>query len=162
MPKQEPERDVLPGEAAGVRVIKPLQLDSHTPQTAGMRRLAAVSRALAGSRKLWAGVLLMDPNSASGVHHHGSQETVVYVAEGRGKVRWGNRLEHEDELEAGDFLFIAPFLPHQESNPSRDRSAYWVVVRSAQEAVVVNLTRGPDGEFLEGDADASEPERERE
>jgi uncharacterized RmlC-like cupin family protein len=132
-----------------VRVVKPLQLDAGTPQTAGMRRLAAVSTALVGSRRLWAGVMLADPNTASAVHHHGPQETVVYVAEGRSKVRWGRRLENENDLEAGDFLFIAPYLPHQEINPSPDRPAYWVVVRSDPEPVVVNLTAGPDGSYVE-------------
>jgi uncharacterized RmlC-like cupin family protein len=165
MPMPDPAPTALPVEAnlaSGIRVIKPLQLASHLPQTAGMRRLAAVSHALAGSRKLWAGVVLVDPNSASAVHHHGPQETVVYVAEGRAKVRWGKRLEQENELEAGDFLFIAPFLPHQEINPSRDRPAYWVVVRSDPEPVVVNLTPGPDGEFLEAGAGPGGPGPKRE
>jgi uncharacterized RmlC-like cupin family protein len=78
---------------------------------------------------------------------------VVYVAEGRGKLRWGGQLEHEAELEAGDFVFLPPFLPHQEINPSPDQPTYWIVVRSAQEAVVVNLRLGPDGEYVAEDTD---------
>jgi uncharacterized RmlC-like cupin family protein len=133
----------------GVQVVKPLQFDEDTPQTAGMRRLAAISGALVGSESLWAGLMLAEPGTASAVHHHGPQETVVYVLSGRSKVRWGGRLQHEADLEAGDFLFIAPYVPHQEINPSPDRATRWVVVRSAPEAVVVNLTRGPDGEYRE-------------
>jgi uncharacterized RmlC-like cupin family protein len=83
------------------------------------------------------------------VHHHGPLETVVYVLSGRSRVRWGARLEHEADLEAGDFLLIPPYLPHQEINPSPDQATQWVVVRSGTEAVVVNLRRSPDGEYVE-------------
>jgi len=56
-------------QALGVRVVKPFQFDNHTPQTPGMLRLAAVSHALVGSEMLWAGVMLVDPGTASSVHH---------------------------------------------------------------------------------------------
>jgi uncharacterized RmlC-like cupin family protein len=133
----------------GARIVKPLQFDDHTPQTAGMRRLAAISDGLAGSDKLWAGVLLAEPGTASAVHHHGPLETVAYVLSGQSRVRWGSRLEHEADLEPGDFLLIPPYLPHQEINPSPDRPTQWVVVRSGPEAIVVELRRGPDGKYVE-------------
>jgi uncharacterized RmlC-like cupin family protein len=136
------------GRAREVRVVKPLQFDDHTAQTAGMRRLAAISHGNVGSHALWAGVMLAEPNTASSVHHHGYQETVVYVLSGTSKIRWGSRLEHEVDLEPGDFLFIPPYVPHQEINPSLDQSTQWVVVRNGQEAVVVSLMRGNDGEFI--------------
>jgi uncharacterized RmlC-like cupin family protein len=142
------------GESAGlgqtkeVRVVKPHQLDDHTPQSPGMRRLAAISHTLAGSEGLWAGTMLAEPGTASSVHHHGPLETVVYVLSGPNKVRWGSRLEHEADLETGDFLFIPPFMPHQEINPSPDQPTQWVVVRSGPEAVVVNLTKASNGEYV--------------
>ena len=146
------------GRAAGARIVKPLQFAARTPQTAGMRRLAAISHGLVGSEKLWAGVMLAEPGTASSVHHHGPLETVVYVLSGQSRVRWGARLEHEADLEPGDFLLIPPYLPHQEINPSPDRPTQWVVVRSGQEAVIVNLTRGPAGEYIEeGTADGKPP-----
>jgi uncharacterized RmlC-like cupin family protein len=140
---------------AETRVIKPLQLDGNTPQTRGMHRLAAVSNLLVGSEKLWAGVTMADPNTASSVHHHGPLETVVYVAEGRGKLRWGRRLEHETDLEAGDFLFVPAYVPHQEINPSADQPALWVVVRSGPEAIVVDLALSPDGECVAPESEAT-------
>ncbi len=39
-----------------VRLVKPLQFDDQTPQTTGMRRLAAISQSLVGSESLWAGI----------------------------------------------------------------------------------------------------------
>ena len=92
--------------------------------------------------------MLAEPNTASSVHHHGPLETVVYVLSGQSKVRWGSGLEHEVDLEAGDFLFIPPYMPHQEINPSPDQATQWVVVRSGQEAAIVDLTEGPDGEYV--------------
>jgi uncharacterized RmlC-like cupin family protein len=73
---------------------------------------------------------------------------VVYVVSGQSKVRWGNRLEHEAELETGDFLFIPPYMPHQEINPSPEQATMWVVVRNGEETIVVNLTRALNGEYV--------------
>jgi uncharacterized RmlC-like cupin family protein len=147
--------------ANAVRVVKAHQLDDNTPQTAGMRRLAAISQSRVGSGALWAGVMLAEPNTASSVHHHGSLETVVYVVSGVSKVRWGNRLEHEVELEPGDFVLIPPYVPHQEVNPSPDKPTQWVVVRSGPESVVVNLTRASDGRYVADGLNASAPSSER-
>ena len=157
--QEKTDRDVNQpdGRAAGVRVVKPLQFDADTAQTPGMRRLAAVSHALVGSEKLWAGVMIAEPGVASAVHHHGDQETVVFVLSGPSKVRWGSRLEQEADLEAGDFLFIPARVPHQEINLSTNQSVVWVVMRSAQEAVVVNLTPGPDGIYREAGRNAGGP-----
>jgi uncharacterized RmlC-like cupin family protein len=155
-----------PGESADaarakeVRVVKPFQLDDKTPQTAGMRRLAAISQSRLGSEALWAGIMLAEPNTASSVHHHGSLETVVYVVAGVSKVRWGNRLEHEVDLEAGDFVLIPPYVPHQELNPSPDKPTQWVVVRSGPESVVVNLTKAPNGEYVGAGLDEGKPSSE--
>ena len=141
------ERQVR-SQAPQVRVVKSLQFDDHTPQTPGMLRQAAVSHELVGSEMLWAGVMLVDPGTQSSVHHHGPLETVVYMVSGQSKVRWGSQLEHEVDFEPGDFLFIPPFVPHQEINPSPDQHTKWVVVRSGREAVVVNLTKAPNGEYV--------------
>src|SRR5206468_7042819 len=68
-----------------VRIIKPHQFDANTAQTPGMQRLAAVSRELAGSQGIWGGITIVSPNTASGIHHHGEIETIIYVVSGHGK-----------------------------------------------------------------------------
>jgi uncharacterized RmlC-like cupin family protein len=156
-PESTPDDPLPVPHRVEARVVKPLQLDDNTPQTSGMHRLAAVSRLLVGSSKLWAGVLMAEPGTVSSVHHHGPQETVVYVAEGSSRLRWGRRLEHETDLEAGDFLYVPPFLPHQEINTAPDRPALWIVVRSGPEAILVELTRGADGEYVAPDAKGARP-----
>ncbi len=122
----------------GVRVIRPHQFDSNTAQTPGMQRVAAVSRELAGSKGIWAGVTVVEPHIASGKHHHGELETVIYVVSGHGRIRWGDNLEYEEDVEPGDFIYVPPFVPHQEINPS-DTPSQWVIVRNSQEPIVVNL-----------------------
>jgi len=134
--------DSQPLKDVGVRVIKPSHFDANTPQTPGMQRVAAVSRQLAGAKAIWAGVTVVAPNIASGVHHHGALETIIYVVFGHGKIRWGARMEHEEEVDPGDFIYIPPYVPHQEINPSAETPSQWVVVRSGQEPIVINLEPG--------------------
>jgi uncharacterized RmlC-like cupin family protein len=122
-----------------VKVIKPGQFDSNTPQTPGMQRVAAVSRELAGSQGIWAGVTVVGPQVTSGKHHHGELETVIYVVSGHGRVRWGEQLEFVADVEPGDFIYVPPFTPHQEINPSSQEPSQWVIVRNSQEPIVVNL-----------------------
>jgi uncharacterized RmlC-like cupin family protein len=47
------------------------------------------------------------------------------------------------EAGPGDFIFVPPFVPHQEINASRDQPLDCVLVRSDQEAVVINLDIEP-------------------
>jgi uncharacterized RmlC-like cupin family protein len=123
----------------GVRVISGCDLDPNTPQTTGMNRAAAITTASAGAKKLWAGTVTIDPDAKTGAHHHGPVESVIYVVAGRARMRWGERLEFTAEAGAGDFIFIPPYVPHQEINASEGEPLSCVLVRSGQEPVVVNL-----------------------
>lgn len=124
----------------GVKVIKSDRLDANTPQTPGMLRAAAVNSARVGSRKLWAGTVLILPNAKTGAHHHGSLESVIYVVSGAARMRWGEHLEFEARAEQGDFIFVPPYVPHQEINALSDAPLACVLVRSDNESIVVNLT----------------------
>ena len=124
----------------GVRVISGDSLDSNTPQTPGMFRQAAINHARVGAQKLWAGTVRIDPNAKTGVHHHGELESVIFVVKGKARMRWGERLEYVAEAGAGDFIFIPPFVPHQEINADPANPLECVLVRSDNEAVVVNIT----------------------
>lgn len=123
----------------GVRIVRGDRLDSNTPQTPGMTRAAAINRAMAGAEKLWAGTVNIHPDAKTGPHHHGEQESVIYVVSGRARMRWGERLEYCAEAGPGDFIFVPPFVPHQEINAEPTEPLFCVVVRSGQEPIVVNL-----------------------
>ncbi len=123
----------------GVRVVHSNDLDINTPQTPGMNRAAAITYARAGADKLWAGTVVIHPMAKTGAHHHGAVESVIYVVSGRARMRWGDRLEFVAEAGPGDFIYVPPYVPHQEINASDDLPLSCVVVRSGQEPVVVNL-----------------------
>lgn len=136
----------------GVRIVRAGELDANTPQTPGMTRAAAITTARAGAEKLWAGTVDIHPDARTGAHHHGPVESVIYVVRGRARMRWGERLEFVAEAGPGDFIFVPPYVPHQEINALADETLSCVLVRSGQEPVVVNLDL-PDV--------ADEPERVR-
>ena len=127
----------------GVRIVRSDELNLNTPQTPGMTRAAAITHASAGANKLWAGTVTIHPNAKTGPHHHGKLESVIYVISGRARMRWGERLEFVAEAGPGDFIYVPPFVPHQEINASRDAPLACVVVRNDQETIVVNLDIQP-------------------
>ena len=123
----------------GVRVVPGDRLDPNTAQTPGMDRKAAINFARVGARKLWAGTVHIHANAKTGAHHHGPLESVIYIVKGRARMRWGERLEFTAEAGPGDFIYVPPYVPHQEMNARADQPVEAVVVRSGQEPVVVNL-----------------------
>jgi uncharacterized RmlC-like cupin family protein len=130
----------------GVAVIPAGSLDSNTPQTPGMSRAAAINFARVGAQKLWAGTVTIHANAKTGAHHHGHLESIIYVLKGKARMRWGERLEFVAEAGPGDFIYVPPWVPHQEINASEDEELECVLVRSDGEAVAVNL---PDVEPVE-------------
>ena len=127
----------------GVKIVSSGKLDLNTPQTPGMTRAAAINRAMAGANKLWAGTVNIHPNAKTSPHHHGELESIIYIINGRARMRWGERLEFTAEAGPGDFIYVPPFVPHQEINASASEPLECVVVRSDNEAVVVNLDIEP-------------------
>ena len=123
----------------GVRVITGHSLDPNTAQTPGMDRKAAINHARVGAQKIWAGTVSIHPNAKTGAHPHGALESVIYVVRGQARMRWGDQLEFVAEAGPGDFIYVPPFVPHQEINANTDAPLSCVVVRSGQEPVVVNL-----------------------
>lgn len=130
----------------GVRVIPAGSLDANTAQTPGMNRAAAINAARVGAQKIWAGTVHIHPDAKTGAHHHGELESVIYVLRGKARMRWGERLEFVAEAGPGDFIFVPPFVPHQEINASSDETLECILMRSGNDAIVVNL-----------DIDAAEP-----
>jgi uncharacterized RmlC-like cupin family protein len=127
----------------GVQVIRGDQLDPNTAQTPGMDRAAAINAARVGAQKIWAGTVNIAPNAKTGAHHHGDLESVIYVLRGRARMRWGEALEFTAEAGPGDFIFVPPYVPHQEINAGTDEPLECVLMRSGGEAVVVNLDIEP-------------------
>ena len=108
-----------------------------------MFRQAAINKARVGAQKLWAGTVAIAPNAKTGVHHHGELESVIYVVSGHARMRWGEHLEYVAEAWPGDFIYVPPYVPHQEINASDTEPLECVLVRSDNEAVAINIDITP-------------------
>lgn len=123
----------------GIKIVRAGELDSNTPQTPGMSRAAAITHARTGASKLWAGTVVVQPNVRTAAHHHGELETVIYIVRGKARMRWGDHLEYSEDAGPGDFIYVPPYVPHQEMNADPGQPVEAVLVRSGQEPIVVNL-----------------------
>ena len=132
-----------PGSTTACASLRPIASIPNTAQTPGMDRKAAINFARVGAQKLWAGTVHIHPDAKTGAHHHGHLESVIYVVKGRARMRWGEALEFTAEAGPGDFIYIPPWVPHQEINASRDETLECVLCRSDGEAVAVNLDIEP-------------------
>jgi uncharacterized RmlC-like cupin family protein len=133
--------------------VQPAGLSEQTAQTAGMRRLAAISGSSVGSHDLWMGQTHVAPLTGSGNHHHGISETGIYVVSGHPEFVFlddapGRPAERRLRAGPGDYIYVPPWVPHREENPDPDEEAVVVIARTTQEAIVVNLSSltwsGPD------------------
>ncbi|HEY0420966.1 MAG TPA: mannose-6-phosphate isomerase, partial [Acetobacteraceae bacterium] len=76
-----------------VRIVRRDQLSDDTPQTPGLHRAVAFDSRNPDAKVLSAFLSTVLPGAATGAHHHGDQETILYVLEGTARYRWGDHLQ---------------------------------------------------------------------
>ncbi len=122
-----------------LRHIRAHELSGDTGQTGGMVRREAISARTVGSSALWMGQTHVAPHTNSGDHHHGDSETAIHVLRGHPVFVFArDGAEVRVETSPGDYVFVPPFVPHREENPTGEETVV-VIARSTQEAIVVNL-----------------------
>jgi uncharacterized RmlC-like cupin family protein len=122
-----------------LRHVRSTELIGDTGQTSGMTRREAISAATVGSQRVWMGQTHVAARTSSGDHHHGDSETAIHVLRGHPVFVFAREGEEVRlETSPGDYVFVPPFTPHREENPT-DEEAVVVIARSSQEAIVVNL-----------------------
>ncbi|KAI0158036.1 RmlC-like cupin [Hypoxylon sp. FL1284] len=129
-----------PEPSQPVYLAKASALSQSGGQTSGMSRSNAIVDKCDG---ICATSMVSKPHTASGVHHHAEQDTVIYAVKGRGTVVSEGGSKRVD-LEPGDYALIPAFMEHQEVNDG-DEDVVWTIVRSGRVPEVVNLT-GWNGE----------------
>lgn len=71
----------------------------------------------AGSSKIWMGITVVDPGSASNPHAHEEQEEVFFCLSGQGLIRVG---DEEEKMSPGSCIFIPEGAVHQMVNTQSD------------------------------------------
>jgi uncharacterized RmlC-like cupin family protein len=127
----------------GVTVVRAEAQQAARLGPGGTGRATVVDYAGTGGRQTWIGTVTLQPKAKTGTHHHGRHEVTIYVVRGRSEIRWGERLEFAADVGPGDFVYFAPYVPHQELNPDESETVDFVVVRSDNEKIVVALDDKP-------------------
>jgi uncharacterized RmlC-like cupin family protein len=123
-----------------LRKVSPEDATNDTAQTYGMVRRAGVCESTVGASKIWMGETHMAPGVVSGAHHHGENETSIYVLSGNPVfIYMVDGVEQRIETKPGDYVYVPPFAPHIESNERGKDEAVVIIARSSQEAIVENL-----------------------
>ncbi len=127
----------------GVAVVRREALEKAMRGPAGTGRATALDFSGTGGRETWIGTVTLPPLAKTGTHHHGRHEVAIYMVNGRSEIRWGERLEFAANVGRGDFVYFAPFVPHQEFNVDEREPVDFVVIRSDNEKIVVKLDDRP-------------------
>ena len=98
-----------------------------------MRRASAVE--VGG---VWVGTSVLAQGYLSAWHHHGDQNTVVYIVTGSFKFIVGESREVYTG-QPGDLVVIPPWMPHAEDNSQGEEDSLCLVVRTGTPPIVVNI-----------------------
>ena len=121
----------------GIRLARCDSL-AGTTQTPGMLRSEAFAEGT-----VWAGSVEMEAGAASGWHHHGINDSYLYVASGKARFEYGAEGGQAVDAETGDFVFIPSHTVHREVNPGAESSSV-VLFRVGGGEPVFNVD-GPEG-----------------
>lgn len=114
------------------RLVRPQDRVEADP-TPGMTREQAIE-----VDGLWAGLVRTEPGMTSGWHHHGDNETSIYVARGTLRMESGPGGSDVVTATAGDFVHVPKGAIHRESNDSGEESQL-VVVRAGHGVPTINV-----------------------
>ena len=111
-------------KVVAVRSAVPIDSRQKIPYFVG------VSEATAGARGLSLQYVVIPPGGAAIPHIHQGYETAIYVLSGRVETTYGPGLKESIVNGPGEFLYIAPDVPHQARNLSETEPAIGIVARN--------------------------------
>jgi uncharacterized RmlC-like cupin family protein len=83
-----------------------------------------------GAKQLSMNVATIPPGGVAYAHIHAGFEVMLYILQGRVRHEYGPNCSLRIDNEAGDFIFIAPGIPHEVRNLSETEPVVAVVARS--------------------------------
>lgn len=111
----------------------------------GIQYKTGLSASNTGATQLSMNVATIPPGGVAAAHIHVGFEVMLYILQGRVRHEYGPNLEHSVENVAGDFIFIAPGVPHEVFNASDTEPVVAVVARSdaSEWEHIIPFERGP-------------------
>jgi uncharacterized RmlC-like cupin family protein len=109
---------------------------------AGAQRLLyapGVTSATSPTRRLCLTSAELPPGARSACHLHRGIESAGFVVSGTVRFWWGERLEEHAVLEAGDFAYIPPDLPHVVGNAGAEPAVIVVAHSSPSDQDAIEL-----------------------
>jgi uncharacterized RmlC-like cupin family protein len=129
--------------SSALKVVHPDERQDELA-SGSMLRKAGIAQGTVGAEKIWLGYVELAPGCMSAVHHHGAAESGIFIISGHARFYSGDGLDHPQDANAGDFVWVAPHLVHVEQNVSMTEPVVMVVARSTQAALTFNLPT-PEG-----------------
>ena len=96
----------------------------------GIRYRVGLSAKNVAAEKLSMNLATIPPGAVARAHVHVGFEVMLYILQGRVRHEYGDGLRQSIDNEAGDFIFIAPDVPHEVFNLSDSEPVVAVVARS--------------------------------
>jgi uncharacterized RmlC-like cupin family protein len=106
----------------------------------GFTYLPALSAETVGARAIHMQLLTIPPGGRAKAHKHEGHETAIYALSGISGMYYGERLEKQLTVRAGEFLYIPANVPHLPYNASQTEPAVAIIARTdpnEQESVVL-------------------------
>ena len=122
--------------------------DTNTAQSGDCVRVSGVSIQHTPATKIWFGQVSNTPGYRSLPHHHGEAETGGYVLRGHGRIYYGDNYSEYQDMNAGDWVFVPPYMPHVEANMSVTEELVWLTTRTP-ENIVINLEDVDDEKLVD-------------
>ncbi|CAN5259461.1 cupin domain-containing protein [soil metagenome] len=116
----------ITGHSGSVRVRPSGTVDAKQ----GIPYFLGISGASARAPGISLTLVVVPPGGRAEPHSHSEFESALYVISGNAVHHWGERLEHAIDVTAGDFLYIAPGVPHFPENASTSDPVIAVVARN--------------------------------
>ncbi len=112
------------------RQVRAISGRNDSSEKRNLHYFEGVSKSTAGSSKLAMQRLVIPAGAKATPHSHDGYETAIYILKGKVETRFGDQLEHSIISEAGDYVFIPPYVPHQPINLSATEEAEAIIARS--------------------------------
>ena len=96
----------------------------------GIRYRRGLSAKNVSARELSMNVATIPPGGVAKAHIHDGFDLMLYILQGNVRHEYGPGLAESVENSAGDFIFIAPGVPHEVFNLSETEPVVAVVARS--------------------------------